>query len=104
MIYSYLQWKAPQRYQRHLLKDVETQCLFQTDQFLDFSDFSAIYWKRLKLNIYSKLSNSYILVVGWICQNWYVDFFKLLDGFVKIDSWISLSYDMLLSKMIHGFL
>ena len=41
MIYSYLQWKAPQRYQRHLLKDVETQCLFQTVQFLDFSDFSA---------------------------------------------------------------
>ena len=41
MIYSCLQWKAPQRYQRHLLKDVETQCLFQTVQFLDFSDFSA---------------------------------------------------------------
>ena len=42
MIYSCLQWKAPQRYQRHLLKDVETQCLFQTVQFLDFSDFSAV--------------------------------------------------------------
>ena len=31
-------------------------------------------------------------------------FSELLHGFVKIDTWISLSYYMDLSKLIHGFL
>ena len=28
---------------------------------------------------------------NWICQSCYMDFSKVLDGFVKIDIWISLS-------------
>ena len=33
-----------------------------------------------------------------------IDFSKLLDGFVKIDAWISLICHMDLSKLIHRFL
>ena len=40
----------------------------------------------------------------WICQNQYVDFSMLVHGFVKIVTWISLLYYMDLSKLIHGFL
>ena len=43
-------------------------------------------------------------VVTWICQNWYMDFSKLIGGFVSIDTWISLNCYMGLSKLIHGFL
>ena len=39
-----------------------------------------------------------------ICQSFYMDFSKLLHGFVKIDTWISLSCYMDLSKLMHGFL
>ena len=39
-------------------------------------------------------------VVTWICQNWYMDFFEFLNGFVKIVTWTSLSR---LSKLLHGF-
>ena len=38
-----------------------------------------------------------------ICQNWCMYFPKLLHGFVKIDTWISLSCYMDLSKLLHGF-
>ena len=34
----------------------------------------------------------------------YMDLSKLLDGFVKVDVWISLSCYMDLSKLIHGFI
>ena len=40
----------------------------------------------------------------WICQSCYMDFSKLLIGFVKVDIWISLSCYMDLSKLMHGFL
>ena len=43
----------------------------------------------------SKLIDCYMDLkknVTWICQNCYMDFFKLLHGFVKIDTWISLSF------------
>ena len=39
-----------------------------------------------------------------IWQKCYMNFTKLLNGFVKIDTWISLSCYMDLSKLIHGFL
>ena len=47
------------------------------------------------------LSNLFKLL---ICQSCYMDFSKLLNGFVKIDTWISLSSNMDLSKLINGFL
>ena len=37
------------------------------------------------------------IVLNWICQNCYMDFFKLLHGLVKIDTWISLSCSMYFS-------
>ena len=55
----------------------------------------------------------------WICQNWYMDFSRLLHGFFKIDTWISLichmefrKFDtwislncyMDLSNLLYGFL
>ena len=41
---------------------------------------------------------------NWICQSCYMDFYRLLVGFVKIDVRISPSCYMYLSKLIHGFL
>ena len=38
-----------------------------------------------------------------ICQSCYMDFSKLLHGFVKINRWISLSCNVDLSKLLHGF-
>ena len=40
---------------------------------------------------------------NWFCQSSYMYFFKLLDGFVKIDLWISLSCYKNLSKLLNGF-
>ena len=42
-------------------------------------------------------------VVKWMCQNWHMDFSKLLHWFVKIDTWMSLIFYMNLSKFLHGF-
>ena len=39
----------------------------------------------------------------WICQNWYMDFSKLSQGFVKIDTWISLGCYTDLSKLFYIF-
>ena len=39
----------------------------------------------------------------WICQRCYMDFSKLLHGFLKIDTCISLICYMDLSKLLHGF-
>ena len=45
----------------------------------------------------------------WICQNWYMDFSKLLHGFAKIDAliylrtWICRSCYMDLLKFLHKF-
>ena len=37
------------------------------------------------------------------CSNNYLDFFKLLDGFVETAIWISLDCNMDLSILLHGF-
>ena len=63
--------------------------------FVSFSDQSLI----IALPCQSVTESLLVLdfaepVVEWICQNWYMDFSKLLHGFVKIDEfdmWISLS-------------
>ena len=56
------------------------------------------------LNFLPKMSRStHFSQVQWICQNWYMDFHKLLHGFVKNGTWISVSCYMNLSRLMHGF-
>ena len=48
---------------------------------------------------------AFVKVVRLICQNWYRDFYKLVYGFVKFDTWISLySCYLDFSNLIHIFL
>ena len=43
--------------------------------------------------------------ICWICQSSFTDFFKSLNGFLEIDTWIYLrSSCMDFLKLIHGFL
>ena len=47
---------------------------------------------------------SKLLNVILVCQNWYLDFSKLLHEFVKIDTWICHpNWYMDLSKLLHGY-
>ena len=55
-------------------------------------------WIWLKLDLLKLL-----LIVRWICQNWYMDFSKLLHGFVKNCKWIYQNWQMNVSKLLHGF-
>ena len=69
---------------------------------LDPSPTNASYWILFKLDL-SKLFHGFLLVVRWICQNWYLDLSDLLHGFVKIDTWSSLSCYMDLLELLRGF-
>ena len=51
---------------------------------------------------FSKMLHGFLYIVTWICQNRYMHFYRLLYGFVKIDKWISQSCYMDLLKMLHG--
>ena len=51
-----------------------------------------------------KLLHGFVKIDTWISLSCYMDFSKLLHGFFKVDSWISVSCYMELSKLIHGFL
>ena len=56
------------------------------------------------VQIWFFLLHGFLLVVGgWICQNWYMDFSELLQGFVNMYTWISPSFYKYLLKLIHGF-
>ena len=48
-------------------------------------------WILFKLLVLSKLLHVFLFVVKCICQNWYMYISELLHGFVKIDTWISVS-------------
>ena len=50
------------------------------------------------------MKNGNIWVVTWICQNWYMDFSKLLHGFVKVARWICKSCFVDLSELFYVFL
>ena len=63
--------------------------------FVSFSDQSLIIALPCQSVTYSLLALDFDEPVG---------FSKLLNGFVKIDTWISLSCHLDFSKLIHGFL
>ena len=49
---------------------------------------------------FSKLLHVYLWAVAWICQNWYMDFSKLLLWFLKIDVCTVYIHS---SNLLHGF-
>ena len=42
----------------------------------------GLYWILLKLFDLSKLWDGFFWIVTWICQNWCMDFYMLLHGFI----------------------
>ena len=72
------------------------QCFYETQvrSLPCLVSHSVTSWVSALVELYS----------NWICQSSYMDFSKLLDGFVKIDIWISLVCYMNLSKLIHWHL
>ena len=77
------------------------------DDFFKFLNGFVKIDKLISLNCYmdlSKLIHRFLLIVTWICQNWYMDFFSnFLHGFVKIDYWMDFCY-IDLSKLFYVFL
>ena len=63
---------------------------------------SSFCWILFSLDL-SKLFHGFLLVVRWICENWFLIFSDLLHGFVKIDIWSSLSCYMDLLELLRGF-
>ena len=61
---------------------------------IDPSPLPCLVAKSSSLLLTNFVQIGFIKVVRWICQNWYMDFSESLDGCVKIDTWISLSYSM----------
>ena len=56
----------------------------KSDHCLVLSVRQSPFWILLKLLDLSKFLNGFLYVVTWICQNWYMDSFKLIHGFVKV--------------------